>query len=235
MTSLLTLLCNIAVLAALAVILRSRSTVHWRWFAGALALIALNDATLTRLYGTVPDFVAGRWNWTGKLLAIAASLALLWWRPFNPTVVGARLHQAPEGRRSVGVATLVLVGLFTVIALVTTAGPVTPETLLFQATLPGLEEELFYRGILLAALDRAFPSRWRAVGVDWTWGSAVSCVAFGLAHAANVSDGTYQIASVPFAVTAIPAAVLIWLRLRSDSLVVPIVLHNYANLIGLLL
>jgi hypothetical protein len=41
------------------------------------------------------------------------------------------------------------------------------ETIAFQLSLPGLEEEPFYRGVLLLALDRAFAGRIRALGVEW--------------------------------------------------------------------
>ncbi len=35
-----------------------------------------------------------------------------------------------------------------------------------------------------------------------------------------------------FAITGIPSLLLVWLRERTGSLLLPVVLHNYANVIG---
>ncbi len=45
--------------------------------------------------------------------------------------------------------------------------PASSEEIVFQLTMPGFEEELFYRGILLFALSQAFTDRIRFLGVDW--------------------------------------------------------------------
>ena len=47
-----------------------------RWLLVAALLVAINDALLTRMYGTAPDLLAGSdLNWQGKALALAATLA----------------------------------------------------------------------------------------------------------------------------------------------------------------
>ena len=70
--------------------------------------------------------------------------------------------------------------------------PASIETLAFQLTLPGFEEELFKRGLLLVSLIKAFPSRTTALGVDWRFGAVVSCVLFGLTHAFSYADGAFN-------------------------------------------
>ena len=48
-----------------------------RWLLVAALLVAINDALLTGLYGALPDLLPdGDWNWQGKLLALAAALAI---------------------------------------------------------------------------------------------------------------------------------------------------------------
>ena len=99
--------------------------------------------------------------------------------------------------------------------------------------MPGLEEEPFYRGTLLLALDRAFTGRVRWLGVDWGWGAVLSCALFGMAHAFGYEDGHFSLDPMIMALTALPSFLAVWLRLRTGSLVLPVLLHNFGNSIGL--
>lgn len=95
--------------------------------------------------------------------------------------------------------------------------------------MPGLEEETFYRGLLLAALDRAYLGRVRFFGVDWGWGAPVSCILFGLAHAFSYADGAFAVDPMTMLLTAVPAILAVWLRYRTASLLLPALLHNAGN------
>jgi membrane protease YdiL (CAAX protease family) len=130
---------------------------------------------------------------------------------------------------------LVYCGFFLAIALAFPSDPPTSEETAFQLTMPGLEEELFYRGILLLALDQAFRGRVRFLGVDWGWGAVLSCFAFGLAHAFGYSDGGFSFDPLIMALTAVPSFIAVWLRYRTGSVLLPVLLHNFGNAIGLLL
>ena len=82
-------------------------------------------------------------------------------------------------------------------------------------------EECAFRGVLLAMLDRAFVGRWRVLGVSVGWGGAVVTLLFVALH--GFSAGTL--------LSVLPAALLyLWLRLRTDSLVWPVLFHNLWNL-----
>ena len=99
--------------------------------------------------------------------------------------------------------------------------------------MPGLEEEPFYRGILLLALDRAFLGRARFLGVDWGWGAVLSCALFGLAHAFGYSHGSFSFDPMTMALTTLPSFIAVWLRLRTGSVLLPVLLHNFGNSISL--
>ncbi|ATC25977.1 CPBP family intramembrane glutamic endopeptidase, BDIM_20840 family [Caulobacter vibrioides] len=214
-------------------LLGGRSAVSFRWLLAAAGLVLLNDALLTRVYRLAPDLIGGDWNWQGKLAALAATLALaalpiLGWRASGLTWRQADL----KGPLVVaGLYALLFVGL----ALAFPNEPADPETLAFQLTMPGLEEEAFYRGVLLLALDRAFTSRVRFLGVDWSWGAALSCALFGLAHAFGVSKGEVSFEPLVFALTAGPSLIAVWLRLRTGSLLLPVLMHNLGNAASLLI
>ena len=102
--------------------------------------------------------------------------------------------------------------------------------------MPGFEEEPFYRGIVLLAFNEAFRGRIRALGIDWGWGAVLSCTLFGMAHAFGYSaDDGFSFDWMTMAVTALPSFLAVWLRERSRSLLLPVVLHNFGNSIMLML
>lgn len=98
-----------------------------------------------------------------------------------------------------------------------------------------MEEEPFYRGLLLLALDRAFARRVRFLGVDWGWGAVLSCLLFGLAHAFGYAKGQFDIDALTMALTALPSLIAVWVRLRTGSVLLPVVMHNFGNSVVLLL
>jgi uncharacterized protein len=214
-------------------LLGGRGGVSFRWLFVAAGLVLLNDALLTRVYRLVPDLIPGDWNWQGKILALLATLAIAALPAFGWRASGLTLRQADLKAPLVvaGLYALLFVGL----ALAFPNEPATPETLAFQLTLPGLEEEAFYRGLLLLALDRAFTGRTRLLGVDWSWGAVLSCALFGLAHAFGVSRGEVSFEPLVFALTAGPSLIAVWVRLRTGSILLPVLMHNFGNAASLFL
>ena len=65
----------------------------------------------------------------------------------------------------------------------------------FVATLPGLAEELFYRGVLLGLLSRAFARRLWLPGARTSWGGVVTVILFALAH--GLKSQAYLMARMP--------------------------------------
>ena len=205
-----------------------------RWLLVAALLVAVNDFLLTRGYGLLPRLIEGEWNWQGKILALVATLAIAALPAFGWRRVGLTFRKEPGSLRAGAPVAALYCGFFLAIALVFGGSEGSREEIAFQLTMPGLEEEPFYRGILLFALDRAFLGRARFLGVDWSWGALLSCALFGLTHAFGYSDGGFLFDPMVMALTAIPALLAVWLRLRTGSLLLPVVLHNFGNAIGLL-
>lgn len=216
--------------------LLQRQNFSFRWLLVATALVAFNDALLTRGYGLLPDLLpTSDWNWQGKLLALAATLTIAALPAFGWRASGLTLAQAPGGlMRCVPVA-LVYCLFFAGIGYAFPGEGAPADTIAFQLTMPGFEEEPFYRGILLLALDRAFTGRVRFLGVDWGWGAVLSCALFGMAHAFGFSDGRFSFDWMTMALTAIPSFLAVWLRLRTGSLLLPVLLHNFGNAFPLLI
>ena len=207
------------------------------WLLVAAALVLLNDALLTRLHGALPHLLPhGRWNWEGKVLALAATLIVASLPAFGWRRCGLTLRQSEGSLRSAAPVAGLYLLFFTGLAFAFPEhGAPDTETVAFQLTLPGLEEEPFYRGVLLYALSRAFTARVGVLGVEWGWGALLSCALFGLAHAFGYRHGRFSFDAVTMALTALPSLLAVWLRLRTGSLLLPVLLHNFGNSASLLI
>lgn len=200
------------------------------WLLAAALLVLLNDLMLTNGYGLFPSLPLGSdWNWQGKILALAASLFVIALPGFGRRETGLTVVQAPGSLKPALPVVGLYVGLFLILALIFPNEGLSVEALAFQLTMPGLEEELFYRGVLLVALGRAFAGRVRFLGVDWGLGAILSCVLFGLAHAFGFSDGEFSFDPLTMGLTAVPSLIAVWLALKTRSLVLPVLLHNFGN------
>jgi membrane protease YdiL (CAAX protease family) len=192
-------------------------------------------ATLALFLGlwNLPRFTPGErilgdhWNWSGALLALAGTLwvaarlargATVPWRE-----MGFTWDQRPGSLRP---ALWVCAAALSLNVLVINQSNfrlhnVPLETWLYQATLPGLFEEAAFRGVLLALLDRAFGARRSVLGISVGWGGVVVTLVFVGLH--GVTMGTL--------LGVLPAALLyLWLRVRTGSLIAPVVVHNLWNL-----
>lgn len=207
-----------------------------RWLLIAALLVAVNDALLTRGYGLLPNLLTeAQWNWQGKLLALGVTLAIAALPAFGWRRVGLTLTQQPGSLKASIPVVALYCAFFVALALAFPNGEADREEVAFQLTMPGLEEELFYRGLLLLALDQAFTGRVRFLGVEWGWGAILSSLLFGMAHAFGFSDGQFSFDAMTMALTAIPSLLAVWLRLRTGSVLLPVLVHNFGNSIFLLL
>ncbi|OYW78314.1 MAG: CPBP family intramembrane metalloprotease, partial [Asticcacaulis sp. 32-58-5] len=207
--------------------LTDRTQYSWRWLLAAALLVAVNDALLTGFYGLLPDVIGGAWNWQGKLLALNATLAIAGLPAFGWRRSGFTFTQASGSLKTALPVAALYCAFFVVVAVAFPGGASTGEDIAFQLTMPGLEEEPFYRGILLFALCQAFTGTKRFLGVDWSWGAILSCLLFGMAHAFGFSHGEFSFDPMTMALTTLPSFIAVWLRLRTGSLLLPILLHNF--------
>lgn len=218
--------------AGLVLGLFQKRSFDWRWLLVAVGLVVINNLSLSRFYGLLPS--AGDWNWIGKVLALAGTLAIASLPWFGWRRVGLTLVQRARSLKAAVPVAALYCAFFLLMALLFPSDPPSGEDVAFQLTMPGLEEEPFYRGILLFALDQGFRGRARFLGVAWGWGAVLSCFAFGVAHAFGYSGGVFSFDPMIMALTALPSFIAVWLRYRTGSLVLPVVLHNFGNAIGLI-
>ncbi len=207
-----------------------RSRFSWRWLLVAALLVVIEDGLLTRFWGTFPDLLpAADRNWQGKILALVAMLGIAALPVFGWRRVGITLAQEPGSLRTALPVAGLYLAFFLLLAFLFPNDGNSIENIAFQFTMPGLEEEIFYRGVLLFALYKAFAGRLNFLGVGWGWGAVLSSLLFGLVHAFGYSDGQFWFDPLTMALTSIPSFLAVWMRLRTGSLLLPIVMHNFGN------
>jgi membrane protease YdiL (CAAX protease family) len=193
-----------------------------------LALLAF-DGLATSLPVTLGLNPAGaHWNWIGKVLSVAWALAYVRIARVPPERVGLTWRQRAGSMLPAALFTLLLLTISAL--LLRESQRPDAETLLYQATLPGMAEELAFRGVLLELLERAFGARedgWRGGAA---WAGAITALAFGLWHGLGWSGGHVTFEVGAFFFPALGGVAFWWLRRRTGSLVFPLVAHNGANL-----
>jgi hypothetical protein len=166
------------------------------------------------------------WAWLGKLTELALFLFLA--RALAPAREGLNspTWKALLTAAAVAAATL-LPGLVTV-----SASPPWPTAayLAYQATMPGLAEELIYRGLLLGVLDEALGRPWRLLGVRWGWGAVITTALFFFGHTLAFDEAWHlTVDFAPVLDFAFFSLAMCWLRYRFDNVWSCVVAHNLAN------
>jgi membrane protease YdiL (CAAX protease family) len=183
------------------------------------------------IQGRLPIAEGLHFNWSGKILAILLTLLMMAAVPKSSAVeMGLTIRQRSG---SILPSILVSVGLcvfaWGVTWLVGDARAVTTERLLYQATLPGLDEELFFRGLLFALFLRAFADEsGSSGGPSWPAMTVVTFL-FAAGHALVFQKGSLAFDPIFFGYVALLGFGLLWIRQRTGSLLLPVLAHNVIN------
>jgi membrane protease YdiL (CAAX protease family) len=201
--------------------------------------IAIGSAVLCALYVGLDDLLTGlptvvtslgvigdKWNWMGKLLSLVLAVTTLLALQLSPETVGLTFRQRHLKIGLIAVVLFIAWGIC--LGLLFKPGDPSTETLAFQATMPGLAEEIIYRGILPALLLGLLNSRGPVEGIPWTVIIATSLL-FGAWHGLRYSDGAFSFELLAALFPTLGSIAGGWLRFKTGSLVMPILGHNFAN------
>lgn len=180
------------------------------------------------------------WNWDGKLLSLILSLGFIF-------------YHSKEIRRDIGftikfnkkeleLGVLAFLGflLFDFVFkwfLFPKEGGFNLESFLFQTSMPGLTEEILFRGIYLWLLSKAFVSSKIIKGVSFGWSFIIVTILFGVAHGIILTETfeiKYDIATIVY-LTLISSLSLGLLRKFSGNLILPVIGHNVINMMNVLI
>ncbi|WP_343617902.1 CPBP family intramembrane glutamic endopeptidase [Flavobacterium sp.] len=108
------------------------------------------------------------------------------------------------------------------------------ETFAFQATMPGLTEELAFRGIVFWLLDKAFEPKWNCKGIQFGWGFIIVTLLFAVAHGAVLTEDhqfKFDLITIIY-LTVVSSLSVGLLRKFSGNSIFPILGHNCINLMN---
>jgi membrane protease YdiL (CAAX protease family) len=94
--------------------------------------------------------------------------------------------------------------------------------------MPGLAEELAFRGIAPALLLGLVRGKTAAREIPWAV-IVIAAIPFGLIHGLGFSDGAYSFAVEPALWTFTGGIAYGWLRFSTGSLLFPLLAHSLAN------
>lgn len=222
---------QLGIIAAFGVVgaLIFRKSFRLSWFIFALALYAVYNFLLTRAFFAIPNLPADAdWNWLGKMMSLAGMLIIAAF----PVIGYARAGLTLKQNKNSWPAYLLfwaMSALFFYLAISGADGRDDWETIAFQWTMPGLDEEVFYRGVLLLAMNEAFARRLSILGAPVGYGGLLTSILFGLVHALSYGAGGFDFDPMTFAMTGGPSLLLLWMREKTGSVLLPVIAHNIAN------
>jgi len=185
-----------------------------------------------------PEFLGLKFSWIGKILSLAMSLVIIY-----SVSKSARQEigftMKTNSKKQVIVGLLFFFGflLFDFIfklVLFPKGGRFDLETFAFQATLPGLAEELAFRGISLWLLEKAFPPKWTFKGLKFGWGFIIVTVLFGVVHGVFLTaDHAFKFDLMTIVYLALISSLSVGiLRKFSGNIIYPILGHNTINVMN---
>ena len=184
-------------------------------------------------WASVYPFTGQHWNWFGKIAGLAVALGFVY---FTPLLTRKEMGLTLQTAQSKGTYTLVTA--FVIIRLILQLIPngicnhYDTETFFFEATLPGIVEELIFRGILLGLLNRVFIPKWTFLKTHFGWGLLITSVLFGLVHGLLLRNNwALNFSAQRLLMTAGLGFVFGFIKEKSKSLFPSILLHNAWNVI----
>lgn len=173
-------------------------------------------------------------NWSGKIYSIIVSLIfLILYKGNKIKDYYLTLSQNKKEKRKVILITFCLFVL--VLLLGNKSKPINfnLEKLTYQMTIPGIDEELAYRGIMLSLLSQIFIPYFklgRIIKVNPA--ILVTSILFGLIHSLFINNNfELNFNSYSFVVTFLFGYTLGYITILTKSILLPLVIHNTWNTI----
>ncbi|WP_139421110.1 CPBP family intramembrane glutamic endopeptidase [Chryseobacterium mulctrae] len=189
---------------------------------------------LSKLYFDL-GFLGLKFAWIGKILSICLSLIVIFSVSKSDRVaIGFTTKTNSKSQLKSGV--LIFIGflifdfIFKMI-LFPKGGNFDLETFVFQMTMPGITEELVFRGILFWLLDKTFAPNWNFKGVKFGWGFVIITILFAVAHGVVLTENhefKFDLITIVY-LTLISSLSVGILRKLSGNLIFSILGHNAIN------
>ena len=172
------------------------------------------------------NIIDGSWNWDGKIYGIVCGIAIYF--IFRRQLSNNNFFTLKQDKVGLKSALKVAIAILSIAILggVVNDREFNIETLLFQISMPGIDEEIMYRGVLLGLMCSAL----RAGGAAWRNPAIIiNAVLFGLVHSLSLGDGALQFNSVNFMWTGLLSYGFGYITIKTRSILIPMLTHNLYN------
>ena len=172
------------------------------------------------------NIIDGSWNWDGKIYGIVCGIAIYF--IFRRQLSNNNFFTLKQDKVGLKSALKVAIAILSIAILggVVNDREFNIETLLFQISMPGIDEEIMYRGALLGLMCSAL----RAGGAAWRNPAIIiNAVLFGLVHSLSLGDGALQFNSVNFMWTGLLGYGFGYITIKTRSILIPMLTHNLYN------
>lgn len=180
------------------------------------------------------------WNWSGKILSIIISIIFIliltrFLRTISYDEYKISWGHKVKAKKAIFFSYGILLIVIILFYILNYKQSFDIEQLFFQLTMPGIDEELCFRGIYLALLNKAFIERYKFLDTEFGIGLIITAIQFGLGHALHISPSMGLSFDLFYFVWSGIAGFCFGLLAESTgSLVLPITSHNIFNVIAFL-
>jgi predicted Abi (CAAX) family protease len=206
---------------------------------GLILIIYISHQVIGRfpMQYTQLQITSGRWNWTGKLLGIVFdALVYIAMRKKMSPYDFIKIGQAQQYFQKTMIAT-VLITCTAFFSYFDSSLTMDRETLLYQLTMPGLDEEIMFRAILLGLLLTCLKENIK-IG-QFNFGSPsilIIGLLFGLLHGLTLTDNfSFKFDYLYFLSTFIFGYIWSWITVKSKSILQPVISHSLFNFVAYLI
>ncbi len=207
-------------------------TRRWGLLLFTASLIVL-DAALVEI-PRLGAFRYHHWSWQESCLSTAWPFLVVGLVPgISLAFIGVTSHMRSGWLKPSIIALLVAMAVPIVFFVLGIRRRLDGEGWAFLLTMPGLAEELVFRGVYQSLLNRVFGKPWRLANAEFGWGLIISAILFagfnGLVTVDSQLHARFVLASAiaPIMLSLVSG----WVRERSDSVWPSVFGHNLSNIV----
>jgi uncharacterized protein len=210
---------------------RSR-TRRWGLLLFVASLVVL-DIALDEI-PRIDGFQRLHWSWQESILSTAWPFLLVALVPgITLASIGVTARLRPGWLKPSCVAGFLALAVPAVFFLLGARKKLDVGSWVFLLTMPGLAEELVFRGVLQSLLNRVFGKPWRLANAEFGWGLIITAILFAGSNGLVAVDSQLKAhvvlhaAIAPFMMSLVSG----WIRERTDSIWPSVFGHNLSNIV----
>ena len=160
------------------------------------------------------DFIKSSWNWDGKIYGIICGiLSYFLFKKYFRENDFFTLKQNKENLKSALIGASAIVLISTIVWFLLGKSDLNIETLAFQISLPGIDEEIMFRGILLGLLATSLKDKISFLGNPSV---LLTAILFGFMHALTLNkDYSINFEPIYFIQTGFAGYVWGWITIKA--------------------